>query len=46
MSQDLGDQVKLKMTTSFYRFSLTKYKNDQWVEECGHEHSKNMFLYL
>jgi len=33
------------MTTSFFRFSLTKYKNDQWVEEGGHEHSKNMLLY-
>ncbi len=46
MSQELGDQVKLKMTTSFYRFSFTKYENGQWVEEGGHEHSKNMLLYL
>ncbi len=38
MSQDLGDQVKLKMTASFSTFSLTKYKNDQWVEEGEHEH--------
>jgi hypothetical protein len=34
------------MTTSFYRFLLTKYKNDQWVEEGGLEHSKNMFISL